>query len=220
MSIITKIDFSGITSDNIVTSDNKKYIREDDEIFNSLKDEIAACENAQVQTEIATLQILEIKEQTKVIANEAIDTATERAETAAENAETAQTLAETAAINALEAERNVTETAENIVDIMSQGHFVIETLVSEDGNSWYRKYSDGWIEQGGNFTCPADSFVTVTYLIGFANTNYTLLATARNPEGDKICIKTKNINTTYADIGSFSISGTFGTDVSWYACGY
>ena len=116
MSIRTKIDFSGITSDNIVTSDNKKYIHEDDEIFNSLKDEIAACENAQVQTEIATLQILEIKEQTKVIANEAIDTATERAENAAQNAETAQALAETAAINALEAERNVTETAENIVD--------------------------------------------------------------------------------------------------------
>jgi hypothetical protein len=87
MSIRTKIDFSGITSDNIVTSDNKKYIHEDDEIFNSLKDEIAACENAQVQTEIATLQILEIKEQTKVIANEAIDIATERAETAAQNAE-------------------------------------------------------------------------------------------------------------------------------------
>lgn len=120
---MTKIDFSGITSDNIVTSDNKKYIREDDEIFNSLKDEIAACENAQVQTELATLEILDIKEQTKVIANEAIDTATERAETAAENAETAQALAETAAINALEAERNVTEFSETLAKLDEDNTF-------------------------------------------------------------------------------------------------
>lgn len=104
--------------------------------------------------------------------------------------------------------------------LMSQGHFVIETHVSENGNSWYRKYSDGWIEQGGNFTCPADSFVKITYLLEFANINYTLTATARNSGGDRIDIKTKNINTTYADIGSFSTNGTFGTDISWYACGY
>ena len=152
MSIRTKIDFSGITSDNIVTSDNKKYIHEDDEIFNSLKDEIAACENAQVQTEIATLQILEIKEQTKVIANAAIDTATERAESAAQNAEeireeiriianaaidtateraesaaqnaeTAQALAETAAINALESERNVTEFSETFAKLDGDNAF-------------------------------------------------------------------------------------------------
>ena len=131
MSIRTKIDFSGITSDHIVTSDNKKYIHEDDEIFNSLKDEIAACENAQVQTEIATLQILEIKEDFKGITNDAIDTATDRAENAAQNAETAQALAETyvqnaetaqvlaetAAINALEAERNVTEFSETFAKL-------------------------------------------------------------------------------------------------------
>lgn len=94
------------------------------------------------------------------------------------------------------------------------------TATGQSGTSWYRKYSDGWIEQGGNFTCPADSFVKITYLSAFANTNYSLLATARNSEGDRIFAKTKNINTTYAEIGSFSSSGTFGTDISWYACGY
>lgn len=119
----TKIDFSGITSDRIVTSDNKKYIHEDDEIFNSLKDEIAACENAQVQTELATLEILEIKEQTREIANEVIDNVTERAETAAQNAETAQSLSEIAAINALEAERNVTEFSETLAKLNEDNTF-------------------------------------------------------------------------------------------------
>lgn len=94
------------------------------------------------------------------------------------------------------------------------------TATGQNGTSWYRKYSDGWIEQGGNFTCPADSYVKITYLSAFANTNYSLLATARNSEGDRIFAKTKNINTTYAEIGSFSSSGTFGTDISWFACGY
>lgn len=141
MSIRTKIDFSGITSDNIVTSDNKKYIHEDDEIFNSLKDEIAACENAQAQTEIATLQILEIKEQTKVIANEAIDTATERAETAAQNAETAQALAETAALNALESERNVTELIQGNI-----GDLPIGTIIPFGGSS----IPDGYLSCDGS----------------------------------------------------------------------
>lgn len=161
MSIRTKIDFSGITSDHIVTSDNKKYIHEDDEIFNSLKDEIAACENAQVQTEIATLQILDIKEQTKVIANDAIDTATERAEnaaqnteeireeirvianeaidsateraeSAAENAENAQALAETAAINALESERNVIEFSETFAKLDGNNNFTGQLTVNDE----------------------------------------------------------------------------------------
>ena len=29
--------------------------------------------------------------------------------------------------------------------------FVVETWRSDDGSSWYRKYSDGWLEQGGTF---------------------------------------------------------------------
>ncbi len=55
--------------------------------------------------------------------------------------------------------------------LMSQGHFVIETYMSEDGNSWYRKYSDGWIEQGGRgssgnsyeFPIPFTSIPTFTH---------------------------------------------------------
>lgn len=55
--------------------------------------------------------------------------------------------------------------------LMSQGHFVIESNVSEDGNSWYRKYSDGWIEQGGKasssnsyeFPIPFTSIPTFTH---------------------------------------------------------
>ena len=172
MSIRTKIDFSGITSDHIVTSDNKKYIHEDDEIFNSLKDEIAACENAQVQTELATLEILDIKEQTKVIANEAIDTATERAETAAQNAETAaqnaetaQALSELAAINALESERNVIEFSETLARLDEDNTFTgnnnftgtltvndEEVLTSSNFDNFVKLDEDNTFTGNNNFT--------------------------------------------------------------------
>jgi hypothetical protein len=49
--------------------------------------------------------------------------------------------------------------------------FLIETYISDDGNSWYRKYSDGWIEQGGKalsgntyvFPIPFTSVPTFTH---------------------------------------------------------
>ena len=166
MSIRTKIDFSGITSDNIVTSDNKKYIHEDDEIFNSLKDEIAACENAQVQTEIATLQILEIKEDFKEITNEAIDTATERAESAAQNAESAaqnaEEIREDIRIIVNEAIDTSTERAENAAQNAETAQALAETAainaleaernVTEFSESFAKLDEDNTFTGNNNFT--------------------------------------------------------------------
>lgn len=44
-----------------------------------------------------------------------------------------------------------------------------------NGHSWYRKYSDGFIEQGGFVTTYYSSEVTVTLNIPLTNTNYTVL---------------------------------------------
>lgn len=53
---------------------------------------------------------------------------------------------------------------------------VIETGHSEDGNQWYRKWSDGWIEQGGVSTGAADNTgATINLLQSYSNTNYTLI---------------------------------------------
>lgn len=165
MNIKTKIDFSGITSDHIVTSDNKKYIHEDDEIFNSLKDEIAACENAQVQTELATLEILNIKEQTREIANKAIDITNEEIDGVTARAETAQALAEIAAINALEAERNVTEFSETLAKLDGDNTFTgnnnftgtltindKEVLTSSNFDNFVKLDEDNTFTGDNNFT--------------------------------------------------------------------
>lgn len=51
--------------------------------------------------------------------------------------------------------------------------FVIESWISDDGLSWYRKYSSGWVEQGGMLS---GTSATVTLPIEMANTNYNIFA--------------------------------------------
>ena len=42
-----------------------------------------------------------------------------------------------------------------------------------DGNNWYRKYSNGWVEQGGYMDDLYDAKVTLH--VPMKNTNYTVL---------------------------------------------
>lgn len=91
------------------------------------------------------------------------------------------------------------------------------TVVAESygANSWYRKYSDGWIEQGGKTTGSSD--VTLTFPLAFSNANYSF-----------VC-NTQGYSTGYgykrsAWIGSRTATTvTLGSDAGdpavWYACG-
>ena len=44
-----------------------------------------------------------------------------------------------------------------------------------DGTNWYRKWSDGWVEQGGYKLETVDGLKTLSLLLPFANTNYQVL---------------------------------------------
>lgn len=88
--------------------------------------------------------------------------------------------------------------------------FVTETYVS--GTSWYRVWSDGWIEQGGN---GGNGAGTVTLLKKFINTNYNITATATSSGATSafgVNVKSKATN-------SFSYYNATG-DFMWRACGY
>ena len=104
------------------------------------------------------------------------------------------------------------------------GRTVIETWQSDDGVSWYRKWSDGWIEQGGDgkgntYTSP----VALTFQIPFSTANYTISA---------VCVDTTSNNwakhvyfsgkTTTGAKATTTINGTNGAVMpfNWYACGY
>lgn len=69
---------------------------------------------------------------------------------------------------------------EALNDKVDKGHQVIEFQEPTSANdyTWYRKYADGWVEQGGIKTIPSrtnsgGSSTSVTFPIPMSDTNYT-----------------------------------------------
>lgn len=85
----------------------------------------------------------------------------------------------------------------------------------KNGNNWYRKYSDGWIEQGGYISGTSNTR-TITLVTPFTTTNYTVNSTgykqATEDYSPFIGARTTSNFTIYV--------GTGATGVFWYACGY
>ena len=100
---------------------------------------------------------------------------------------------------------------------------IVSTYVN--GTSWYRVWSDGWIEQGGYYTHNnTATVITVTLLKSFSNTNYNLQklnksgssAASSIAEYGYVAYETKNT-------GSFTCKMTASNRYAgfdWYACGY
>ena len=88
------------------------------------------------------------------------------------------------------------------------------------GTSWYRVWSDGWIEQGGRVSISQDTQTTVTLLKPFSNTDYMVLISA-SKSGLQIG---GDGNFTVEYISSSQFKWGNGDDFSgtgiWYACGY
>ena len=106
---------------------------------------------------------------------------------------------------------------------------LVKSWMASDGLSWYRKYSDGWIEQGGYVSSTANNSAWELVLpTPFSNTNYVALRTSGNPDvTDGYYGAQANANyyqiwgktttsfrtlqsTTYKSLGKFT----------WYACGF
>lgn len=99
--------------------------------------------------------------------------------------------------------------------ILNAKAYITETW--SNGTSWYRKYSDGWIEQGGEFAKPRDTNGTTTFPVAFTNTNYTISTSqyARR-EGDiPVCDFTQKFTTMIAHNYN-----SWGCSWGWFACGY
>lgn len=91
------------------------------------------------------------------------------------------------------------------------------------GSNWYRKWSDGWIEQGGYVKSGGSyyAFYTGTFNAAFSTTNITLVATNANPSNDN--------SQWLGQIGAIVVSATQFKETSytsdpasfyWFACGY
>ena len=100
--------------------------------------------------------------------------------------------------------------------ILNAKDYITETW--SNGTSWYRKYSDGWIEQGGEYTKERDTNITVTFPVAFKDTNYTISTshysrlTSSEPP---VCDFTFKTNTGFAHNYA-----SWGSKGGWIACGY
>lgn len=98
--------------------------------------------------------------------------------------------------------------------------YITETWSS--GTSWYRKYSDGWIEQGGTLQPGVYSTyyrnVSLTFPVAFSNTKYVVLVTGTytNTTGDGA----NYIGSRTTAGCTYTIHNDPNADSSWYACGY
>lgn len=110
---------------------------------------------------------------------------------------------------------------DSISDMVHASEFVeakrIVTATWRSGASWYTKYSDGWVEQGGRFNMPGASY-DLTFNTPFTTTDYLFLA-----------IKTDVTSGYHYDaVNGFTSKTVKGGHVysynrgltDWMACGY
>ena len=96
----------------------------------------------------------------------------------------------------------------------------IKDKYSDGQGNWYRAWSDGWIEQGGEVTTSLSGTVPVSFLKPFANDKYCLLGTRINPNsigGNTVTLQKQG--TTGFNANSSYIGERREDPVSWYACG-
>lgn len=93
--------------------------------------------------------------------------------------------------------------------------YVKETGKSSDGTSWYRVWSDGWIEQGGTYTCSDNSKYPITLSKKMTTTNYHSTVT-----GGYNASSNNAFGYCYDKTTSGFKAVVIGPSGTWYVCGY
>lgn len=140
------------------------------------------------------------------------------AATAAGKAQTAATAAQSAADAAAETANTAkaaADAAQSAVDGVPKPNAYV-TATWRSGPSWYRKWSNGFIEQGGTTTTSGAS-TTISLHTPFTSTSYTVAIGEVNAdnylEGSSVISARATANFTIK-------RPTSGISISWYAAGY
>ena len=88
------------------------------------------------------------------------------------------------------------------------------------GDSWYRKYSDGWIEQGGKIERAVT--VTVTFHQAYTSTPTAIMGCVYNRASTFYAreVYPNTLTTTNFTITNTVPAGATTDHIRWYACGY
>ena len=103
-------------------------------------------------------------------------------------------------------------------------------MIVESGKTasgWWRKWSDGFIEQGGSLTLREGGNTTITFPKMYTDTSYTALFMRNKLSGWQqdayVSFLTTVVNIVEKTDKGFTVAdSSFGVsrDVSWFACGY
>lgn len=99
--------------------------------------------------------------------------------------------------------------------------YVKETGKSSDGTSWYRKWSDGWIEQGGiTQSTRGGTSRTIELRTSFSSSNYFVVV--QSYTGGSPAPQNNYSHVVKKGLDSFSTIADCTEDIVglWYACGY
>lgn len=102
---------------------------------------------------------------------------------------------------------------------------ITKTWKSTDGSSWYRKWSDGWIEQGGKIpNGNAWTWYTATLNTPFTTTSYTLVVGVCVTDGSSASAQQNNdyfLGKKSANSFRYrQLDDAANPTGDWYACGY
>ncbi|MBS4760284.1 MAG: hypothetical protein KHX03_06265 [Clostridium sp.] len=92
---------------------------------------------------------------------------------------------------------------------------IVETY--KNGSSWYRVWSDGWIEQGG---LAEIKNTTVNFLKSYTNTNINILLTNKNDSKTEVSVTNVTTNNFTAFRRDTDNGNNLGGWSFWRACGY
>ena len=99
--------------------------------------------------------------------------------------------------------------------------YIKETGKSSDGLGWYRKWSDGFIEQGGiTQSARGDTSRTIKLCTTFSSNDYFVVV--QSYSGGSPTPTYNYFHVAEKSLSSFSIRATCNEDIAglWYACGY
>lgn len=114
-----------------------------------------------------------------------------------------------------EAETRISAIEDNKVDKAGNA-WVVETY--NDGTNWYRKWSDGWLEQGGCFAGRFSNVTTITYPLPFSQV-YTVLKTNRVTTSYNQSLAYDWFAVVDATNINFKSASAQDVGIYWYACG-
>lgn len=107
-----------------------------------------------------------------------------------------------------EAVATCTQVLSDVATMKSHEVIAFQAPTAENNYTWYRKYRDGWVEQGQGSHVTTGTTLTIILPVEMANTSYNISAIGTNP------VKYQNTSTAV-----FELVVTSGTWISWQVSG-